>query len=74
MIGFEGKLPLIAATFKRLVPRAMVPSERHQSIPPLAAASSVSKHLDVGTGVDDATVLVQGLTWADTVDLTFCTD
>ena len=71
MIGFEGKLPTLAATFKRLVPDTMVTSEGHLAIPRPTSTSPVSAHPDVGIDTNEKTVLVQGLTWADTVDLTF---
>lgn len=70
MIGFEGKLPLLAATFRRLVPHTAVSSERLSWIHSKTSASSVSAHVDGGTEADNTTILVQGLTWADTVDLT----
>ena len=70
MIGFEANLPRLGATFKRLVPHALVTSERPASIAPPTSASPVSAHIHDEIGSDDTTVLVQGLTWADTVDLT----
>jgi hypothetical protein len=70
MIGFEGRLPILSATFKRLVPHTTISSARFSSLHSKASASSGSAHVDGGAEADDTTVLVQGLTWADTVDLT----
>ena len=71
MIGFEGKLPLLAATFKRLIPDTMVTAERPVPVPRPKPAPSGSAHFDGRSEAEETTILVQGLTWADTVDLTY---
>lgn len=70
MIGFEERLPLLSATFKGLVPHTTIPSARPSSIDRPGFAPFASTDFDGSNEANDATVLVQGLTWADTVDLT----
>lgn len=69
MIGIEGRIPILSATFKRLVPHTTISSARLSSTDRPSFAPFASTDFD-GKEASDATVLVQGLTWADTVDLT----
>ena len=70
MIHFERTLPELAAIFKKLVHQTVFNSEQLSWRDSKARASSVSKDADGGTEGEDRTVLVPGLTWAETVDLT----
>ena len=74
MIGFEGKLPMLAATFKRLVPATTVASQRLSPVPSPTSTPPVAAQHEGGIDTDATTILVHGLTWADTVDLTFSTE
>jgi hypothetical protein len=67
--GFEGRLPILSATFKRLVPHTTIHSARASSDRP-SFAPFASVNFDGGKEANDSTILAQGLTWADTVDLT----
>jgi hypothetical protein len=61
---------MLSATFKRLVPHTTNPSARRSSIDRPSFAPFASADFDGRNEANDATALVQGLTWADTVDLT----
>jgi hypothetical protein len=79
VIGFEGKLPILATTFRRVSGFGKDSGPGHPSALPLPSNTSESRApttMRASTGVksespeDMSQTLVPGLTWADTVDLT----